>query len=81
VAKSLYTPEYERFRQLLVEGRETSGLTQADIAAKLGRPQSFVSKYEGGERRLDVIEFIQVCAVLAVDPRLIIADIDARIRA
>jgi transcriptional regulator with XRE-family HTH domain len=79
MAKSLHTPEYERFRQLLVEAREASGLTQADIASKLGRPQSFVSKYESGERRLDVVEFVHVCAVLGVDPRLIITDIDARL--
>jgi len=75
MAKSLHTPEYERFRRLLVEAREASGYTQADVAEKLGRPQSFVSKYEGGERRLDVIEFTQVCAALGVDPARILAGI------
>lgn len=68
MAKSLHTPEYERFRSLLVAARVGAGLSQADVADKLGRPQSFVSKYEGGERRLDVVEFIHVCAALGVDP-------------
>jgi transcriptional regulator with XRE-family HTH domain len=42
------------------------GLTQAELAARLGRPQSFVSKYESGERRLDLIELSEVCAALGV---------------
>jgi len=73
MAKSLHTPEYEYFRSLLVAAREKAGLTQADVSAKLKRPQSFVAKYEGGERRLDVIEFLQVCNALGVDPRSILS--------
>ncbi|QQQ02211.1 helix-turn-helix domain-containing protein [Lysobacter enzymogenes] len=61
-------PEYLRLRQLLVEARERAGLTQAQVAEKLKRAQSFVSKYELGERRLDVIDFLQVCACLSIDP-------------
>ena len=64
----LNKPEYLRLRQLLVEARERAGLTQSEVAAKLHRAQSFVSKYELGERRLDVIDFIHVCACLDVDP-------------
>ena len=72
MAKSLHTQEYEYFRSLLVKGREKSSLTQVDVASKLDRPQSFVAKYEGGERRLDVIEFIQICTALDIDPHTII---------
>lgn len=79
MAKSLHTPEYEHFRALLVKAREKAGLTQAEVSAKLKRPQSFVAKYEGGERRLDVIEFIQVCAALGVDPRAILNKVQARL--
>ncbi|WP_245497214.1 MULTISPECIES: helix-turn-helix domain-containing protein [Mesorhizobium] len=43
-------------------------MTQEQVAEKLGRPQSFVAKYEGGERRLDVIEFLDVTAALEADP-------------
>lgn len=79
MAKSLHTPEYEYFRSLLIASREKAGLTQAEVSARLGRPQSFVAKYEGGERRLDVVEFIQVCAALDVDAQVILADVQARI--
>jgi len=45
-----------------------AGLTQHEVAERLGRPQSFVAKVEGGERRLDVIEFIELTRALGVDP-------------
>ncbi|WP_348633308.1 helix-turn-helix transcriptional regulator [Mesorhizobium sp. M5C.F.Ca.IN.020.32.2.1] len=51
----------------MISLRKVKGLTQAQVAEKLGRPQSFVAKYEGGEWRLDVIEFLDVTAALA-DP-------------
>ncbi len=52
---------------MLVEARKKAGLSQADLAEKLRRPQSFVSKFERGERRLDVIEFWAVAEALEVD--------------
>jgi len=51
-----------------VEAREDAGLTQVDVARKLGRPQSFVSKYERGERRLDLVEFLEVAGALRMNP-------------
>lgn len=78
MAKSLHTPEYEFFRALLVAAREQAGLTQVEVSARLGRPQSFVAKYEGGERRLDVVELLQVCAALGVDPHNIISDMQKK---
>lgn len=68
MTKSQFTNEYERFRLLLVDARHECRLTQEQVADKLRRPQSFVSKYERGERRLDVIEFVQVARVLGLDP-------------
>lgn len=68
MTKSQFTIEYERFRLLLVDARRECRLTQAQVAGRLHRPQSFVSKYERGERRLDVIEFVQVARVLGLDP-------------
>lgn len=47
--------------------RERQGLTQAELASRLGKPQSFVSKYESGERRLDVVEFVSVCDALGME--------------
>jgi len=45
-----------------------AALTQAQVAEKLKRPQSFVSKYESGERQLDVIEFLGVCKAIGIPP-------------
>jgi transcriptional regulator with XRE-family HTH domain len=68
VTQSVFTDRYKQFRSLLVEAREKAGLSQAQLAGKLSRPQSFVSKYECGERRLDVIEFEQIAHALEIDP-------------
>ncbi|HEY1803200.1 MAG TPA: helix-turn-helix transcriptional regulator [Terracidiphilus sp.] len=59
---------YKKFRELLVEVRRAAGFTQAELSQRLNRPQSFVSKYERGERRLDVVEFGEVAKALSVDP-------------
>ncbi len=75
MAKSLHTTEYVHFRALLVDARVSAGLTQLEVASKLNRPQSFVAKYEGGERRLDVVEFIEVCDAIGVDAYLIISQL------
>jgi transcriptional regulator with XRE-family HTH domain len=68
VPRSVFTDEYERFRRLLVDARKKANLSQLALAKKLAKPQSFVSKYERGERRLDVIEFGQVARALDIDP-------------
>jgi transcriptional regulator with XRE-family HTH domain len=72
MAASIHTPQYEKFRLLIQEAREKKELTQAGLASRLGKPQSYVSKYESGERRLDVIEFLQVCRALDIAPMSVI---------
>ncbi len=64
---SLHSGRYQIFRELLVEARETSGKTQVEVAQLLRKPQSFISKYERGERRLDFAEFIEIAIVLDID--------------
>lgn len=66
--KSLHSAEQLALRELLVGARRKAGLTQQQLAERLGKPQSFVAKYEGGERRLDVIEFIAVAQAIGADP-------------
>lgn len=56
--------EQAAFAQILRTTREEAALTQKEVALRLGVPQSFVSKYESGERRLDVLELRLVCAAL-----------------
>ena len=64
MTNSIYRSEYIQFRQILIESRQTAELTQTELAQLLGKPQSFVSKYESGERRLDLIEFLAVAEAL-----------------
>lgn len=65
--KTIHSTEYAVVLDLLRQARERAGLRQADLAALLGKPQSFVSKYETGERRLDVIELRELCYQLGTD--------------
>lgn len=64
--KSIYSEQYTLFLEMLRAAREKSGLTQQQVATKLGETQSFVSKCERGERRLDVVELRSWCAVLGI---------------
>lgn len=68
MTKSVFTEEYNRFRLLLIRERKIAGLTQVDVAGRISRPQSFVSKYEQGERRLDVVEFLQIVRAIGISP-------------
>ena len=67
MTNSIFTERYDRFRLSLIEARKVKELTQVELAKKLKRPQSFVSKYERGERRLDVVEFFEVTRALGID--------------
>ena len=51
----------------LIEQRKAVGMTQTDVARKLGRPQSYIAKIEGGERRIDIVELIDVAQVIGLD--------------
>ena len=57
-----------RLREVLIEARERADLTQAALAKRLGRPQSFVSNYETGQRRVEVAEFILIARALGEEP-------------
>ena len=66
--KSTFTRDYEAFLEVLIAARKRQGLTQQAVADLLDKPQSFVSKYESGERRLDVVEFCQIAKAIKEDP-------------
>jgi len=78
VTRSAFTRKHEYFRKILVEARRDAGLTQVALAKKLGRPQSFVSKFERGERRLDVIEFVEVARALSLNTARILSELERR---
>jgi len=62
--KSIYSRRQDDLIALLRLIREEAGLRQVEIAERLGKPQSFVSKYESGQRRLDLVELEEVCRVV-----------------
>ncbi len=68
MSKSVFSEKYNRFRKLLIKARQLANLTQSELSAKLSRPQSYISKYERGERRLDLIEFLEVAKALKIEP-------------
>jgi transcriptional regulator with XRE-family HTH domain len=66
--KSIHSKAQTALRKILREARRDAGLSQQDVADRLEKPQSFVAKYEIGERRLDVIEFVMVARAIDADP-------------
>lgn len=58
----------------MIAARKSAGLTQHALARRLGRPQSFVAKYEGGERRLDIVEFVAIIRAIGGDPVRLLRD-------
>lgn len=74
--KSIYSDEYAVLLQLLQEARKNAGLTQEELGKRLGQTQSFISKCERGERRLDVVEIRVFCQALNVSFRDFIANLD-----
>lgn len=73
---SLHSKRYDQFRSLLIVERKEAELTQADIAEQLGKPQSYVAKYEGGERRLDLLEFLDVARIVGFEPSAFIKSLE-----
>jgi transcriptional regulator with XRE-family HTH domain len=69
MSRTLRSPGHEALRAFLVEKRKKAGLTQVEIAKRLGRHQSFVATVERGQRRIDVIELIDFAEAIGFDPR------------
>ncbi|MBZ0122329.1 MAG: helix-turn-helix domain-containing protein [Roseovarius sp.] len=72
LVKSVYSEKYQKLLALLIEARLASGVTQQQLANEIGRPQSFVSKFERGERRIDVVEFLEITKLIKADPHKIL---------
>lgn len=68
MAGAVYSKTYKLFRSQLVAVRKGANLSQAQLAKKLGKPPSFVAKYELGERRLDVVEMCVILKCINVEP-------------
>lgn len=79
MAKSLFSEPYGELLRALVVARKGAGLRQIELAERLGKPQSFVSKIERGERRLDVVEMIVVARAIGVDEIQFIGELAKRV--
>jgi transcriptional regulator with XRE-family HTH domain len=73
--KAFHSAGYQNFCRLLIARRRAAGMTQEQVAQRLERPQSYVAKYERGERRIDVIEFLEIAAAIDFDPVTFILDL------
>lgn len=69
------SPSYETAVSLLVERRQSLGLSQRDLAAEMGKPYSFVAKVETKGRRLDFVEFVAYARALGLTPSDLIAEV------
>jgi len=79
LVKSLHQPEHQALCNLLADARREAGLSQQTVAKRLRRPQSFVAKYEGGERRLDVIEFLAISRAIETNPVVLLRSLIRKI--
>jgi transcriptional regulator with XRE-family HTH domain len=68
LGKTLGSKRHKALIDLLIAKREAAGITQAALAEQLGEYQSFIARLESGQRRLDVIEFLDVAEALGLDP-------------
>lgn len=75
--RDLRQPRYARLRQLVTEARKAAGLSQAAVAEKLGRPQSYIADIERNERRIDVIEFLALAEAIGFDPLAVLEEVRA----
>ncbi|AVX03445.1 hypothetical protein MXMO3_00914 [Maritalea myrionectae] len=77
--RSIHSDQYKQLTELLCKTRKQAGLTQQEVADKLNKPQSYVAKIEGNERRIDLVEFAALAHALGVDPKALFADVFSEI--
>ena len=73
MSKSIRSPRHHCLLKVLIDARSKAGMTQFALAERVGRPQSYVAKYENGERRLDVIEFVELVEAIGDEPKKVFA--------
>jgi ribosome-binding protein aMBF1 (putative translation factor) len=76
VGKTIRSKRHQALIDLLIEKREAAGLTQTELATRLGEYQSFVARLESGQRRVDVVEFLDLAEALGFDPAKAISTVE-----
>lgn len=74
MARGIHDQRYKELIEALAAARRSAAMTQVELAERLGKRQQFVSKYEGGERRLDFVEFIDIARALNLNVAVLIRD-------
>lgn len=69
MSKSAFSKTHAVLVQTLIGARREKGILQADLARRLGKDQSFISRIEGGQRRVDMVEFLEYAEALGIEPR------------
>lgn len=77
--KSLFTHDYREFTRLLRETRERAGLTQTALAERVGQSQSYISKWERGDLRLDLVQLRALCRAMGISLPAFVSEFDARV--
>lgn len=81
MTKSVFTDAYATFLEVLIAARKGAGVTQIELGERLGKTQTFISTFERGVRRLDVIEFYAIARALNLEPARLFGDVVARMPA
>ncbi len=79
MSKSIFDGAHAQLIAIMLAARRRSGLTQADLAAKVGKDQTFISLIERSQRRVDVLEFIALARAMGEDPQRLFAEVIATI--
>lgn len=77
--KTIFGGEHRHLVAVLIEARQASGLTQAELAARVGKDQTFISIIERGQRRVDVLEFVALSAAMGQEPARLFAEVIKRL--
>jgi transcriptional regulator with XRE-family HTH domain len=78
--RTVLRPEYDVVLKLLTDSRNESKVSQRELARRLGRTQSYVSKIESGQQRLDILEFLDYSRAIGIEPSLLMLKLDAATR-
>jgi HTH-type transcriptional regulator/antitoxin HipB len=73
--QSIHSERHARLVEVLIRERKRAGLTQADVAKALGRYQSFIAGIESGQRRVDIVEFLDLAEIIGFDPQSVVREL------
>ena len=71
----IYSVEHRKLREILKRERVAAGLRQSDVAIKTNRSQAYISKFEQGDLRLDIVDFVRFCEIIGCDPHEVLEEV------